>query len=75
MQAVCDRALRRSVEALRTKRVIGVGNFAAERAAEALEGLGIPVGRILHPSPASPAANRNWAEAALAQLKEMGVAL
>jgi single-strand selective monofunctional uracil DNA glycosylase len=75
LQAACDRALRRSIEALRPRRVIGVGNFAAERAAEALEGMGLPVGRILHPSPASPAANRNWPQAALEQLREMGVEL
>jgi single-strand selective monofunctional uracil DNA glycosylase len=75
LQAACDRALRRSIEALRPKRVIGVGAFAAERAAEALSGMDIPVGRILHPSPASPAANRNWAGEALAQLREQGVEL
>lgn len=75
LHKACDLALRRSVEYLRPGLVIGIGNFAAERAAIALDGLGVSVGRILHPSPASPAANRNWEEAALNQLRELGVEL
>jgi single-strand selective monofunctional uracil DNA glycosylase len=31
------------------------------------------LGKVLHPSPASPAANRGWAEAATRQLIEQGV--
>lgn len=31
------------------------------------------IGRVLHPSPASPAANRGWAEQAVAQLEGLGV--
>jgi single-strand selective monofunctional uracil DNA glycosylase len=30
-------------------------------------------GRVLHPSPASPAANRDWAGAATKQLVKLGV--
>ena len=48
--------------------VIGVG-LAKKRAEEALKGMEIKIGTILHPSPASPA-NRGWAEAATKQLKE-----
>jgi single-strand selective monofunctional uracil DNA glycosylase len=33
----------------------------------------LQVGRVLHPSPASPAANRGWSEAATRQLAEQGV--
>jgi single-strand selective monofunctional uracil DNA glycosylase len=33
----------------------------------------IKIGTILHPSPASPAANRGWAEAATKQLKEQEI--
>lgn len=75
LQTVCDRALRRAVECLRTARVIGVGNFAAQRAEIALAGLGVPVGRILHPSPSNPSANRHWKETVLEQLKEQGIEL
>ncbi|MCJ7753244.1 MAG: hypothetical protein MUP13_01630, partial [Thermoanaerobaculales bacterium] len=73
--AACDRALRRTVEHLRPRLVVGVGAFAEGRAATALEGSGIAIGRILHPSPASPAANRGWADVATRQLRELGVVL
>ena len=39
----------------------GVGAFAEQRARRVLDGLDIAVGRMLHPSPASPRANRGWA--------------
>ncbi len=70
----CDRALRRLVETLGVRLVVGVGVWAEQRARVALDGLEVDVRRILHPSPASPAANRGWAEAATRQLAEMGIA-
>ena len=69
----CDRALRRSVEVLGPRLVVGVGTFAEQRARLALEGLDVRIGRILHPSPASPAANRGWAEQAGRELAALGV--
>jgi single-strand selective monofunctional uracil DNA glycosylase len=72
---VCDRALRRSVESLRPNRVIGVGNFAAEQATAALQGVAVPVGKILHPSPANPGANRHWQTTVLDQLSAQGIEL
>lgn len=71
--AACDRALRRTVDLLQPRVVIGVGGFAEGRCREALEGLNVEMGRIIHPSPASPAANRDWAGTALRQLQELGV--
>jgi single-strand selective monofunctional uracil DNA glycosylase len=71
----CDRALRSTAELLRPRLAIGVGAFAEKRIRVALEGLGVGVGRILHPSPASPLANRGWAERAERQLEELGVEL
>jgi single-strand selective monofunctional uracil DNA glycosylase len=53
--------------------LIGVGGFAEKRAEEALAGVQVKIGKVLHPSPASPAANRGWAEAAEKQLKEQGI--
>ena len=38
--------------------VVGIGGFAEQRAREAL-GDDVRIGRILHPSPASPAANND----------------
>ena len=71
--AICDRHLRRAVEVLSPRHVIGVGAFAAKRAAIALEGLDVTIGQVLHPSPASPAANQGWAEKARAALVAQGV--
>jgi single-strand selective monofunctional uracil DNA glycosylase len=71
--AACDAALRGMVEALQPQWVLGVGAFAEKRCVEALEGMDLRIGRILHPSPASPAANRGWAEAAEKQLQGLGI--
>ncbi len=71
--SVCDRALRRTIEALRPRFVIGVGAFAETRARMALEGLNVSIAGILHPSPASPAANRDWAGKASTQLGRLGI--
>ena len=51
------------------------GAWAEQRAASALDGLDVPIGRVLHPSPASPLANRGWAPQAEAQLAALGVEL
>lgn len=75
LYAACDRALRHTVELLEPQLVIGIGAFAEKRARIALGEDAPTIGRILHPSPASPAANRGWAEAATAQLRELGVEL
>ncbi len=71
--AACDRALRRTVEHLAPDHVVGVGAFAEQRAAASLDGLDVAIGRILHPSPASPAANRGWADQATAELEALGI--
>jgi single-strand selective monofunctional uracil DNA glycosylase len=73
--AVCDRALRRTIETLKPRFVIGVGAFAEDRARETLEGLEVTIGRILHPSPASPLANADWAGTAAKELRAIGVEL
>jgi single-strand selective monofunctional uracil DNA glycosylase len=69
----CDRALCRTIEYLRPRCVVGIGRFAAGRAEAALAGTGIRVVCILHPSPASPAANQGWARQANAQLRRAGL--
>ena len=73
LYAVCDQHLRELVEALQPEWVIGVGAFAETRAKEALKGYDLKFGRVLHPSPASPVANRGWAEQAEKQLKALGL--
>jgi len=71
----CDAALRRVVAQMKPAMVIGVGGFAEGRAREALQGFEVKVGRILHPSPANPRANRGWAEAARSDMRAMGIEL
>jgi single-strand selective monofunctional uracil DNA glycosylase len=71
--AACDQHLRDAVAVLDTQWVIGVGAFAESCATRVLEGIDVKIGRILHPSPASPAANRGWSEAATRQLTALGV--
>lgn len=73
--AICDRALRRTVEYFRPTIVVGVGSFAETRACAALDGLDVRVGRLLHPSPASPKANRDWAGQAERELVALGIRL
>ncbi|MEM7479990.1 MAG: uracil-DNA glycosylase family protein [Acidobacteriota bacterium] len=73
--AECDLQLRRTIEHLTPRWVIGIGAFAEGRARRCLQGMDLEIGRILHPSPASPAANRGWAEQAERQLREQGIEL
>lgn len=73
LAAACDAHLRALVAAVGAECVVGVGGFAVNRAAEALKGTGVRIARVLHPSPASPAANRGWAAAATRELAEQGI--
>lgn len=69
----CDAHLRRVLEILEPEWLIGIGAFAADRGMLVAEGLPLKTGQILHPSPASPAANRGWAPKATEQLVALGV--
>jgi len=71
--AACDEHLRAVIACLEPSMVIGVGAFAEKRARLALDDPSLEFGRILHPSPASPAANRGWAEAVKKQLGDLGI--
>ena len=71
----CDRAVAESIEALSPELVIGVGKFAEDRARRILGDDGPRIGRVLHPSPASPKANKGWAPQAERELEALGVVL
>jgi single-strand selective monofunctional uracil DNA glycosylase len=71
--ALCDAAAAKSIALFEPEWVIGIGKFAAARARAALPAGSVRIGEILHPSPASPAANRGWAQQAGAQLRALGV--
>ena len=72
---LCDQVLREVVTVLQPALIIGVGKFAEDRARAALVDFDLPIGRILHPSPASPIANRGWAPQAERQLSSLGIDL
>jgi single-strand selective monofunctional uracil DNA glycosylase len=72
--AACDAHLRSMIRILRPEWLIGVGEFALQRAREIVGADSSPrLGRILHPSPASPASNNDWAGSVTAQLRQLGV--
>lgn len=73
LEAACDAALRDAVIALQPELVIGVGAWAEKRASKALAGLDLRIGRVLHPSPASPKANKGWVGFAEQDLADLGV--
>jgi len=69
----CDKNLVSVISILKPEWLIGIGDFAFKRALQTSSVKGPQLGQILHPSPASPAANRGWAEIASRQLQELGV--
>jgi single-strand selective monofunctional uracil DNA glycosylase len=78
----CDAALEQIIATLRPRWLIGVGGFAERRLRAVAEGrdpaeLGLDapprIGTILHPSPASPLANRGWAPRVEQQFHELGI--
>ena len=70
---VCDEHLREVVAALKPEWLIGVGEFAYARAEQVFSKAQLKLGKIPHPSPANPAANRNWAEMASRKLELLGI--
>lgn len=79
--AACDRHLAVALTVFAPQWAIGVGAFAEKRIRAVLESnlmdsalaRRMRAGCILHPSPASPVANRGWAQAAEKQLMALGV--
>jgi single-strand selective monofunctional uracil DNA glycosylase len=69
----CDEHLRKIVRILEPEWLVAVGDFAFKRAGQILAGRQIRLGQILHPSPASPAANCDWALLATRQLRQLGI--
>ncbi|MCX8266758.1 MAG: single-stranded DNA-binding protein [Planctomycetota bacterium] len=71
--SICDDALRKTVDYLKPEWVIGIGKFAESRAAKTLADYDVKIGTILHPSPASPMANRGWQPHIEKQLTALGL--
>lgn len=73
LYSACDHALRNVVALLGPTVVVGVGNFAAERARAALAGQTTRVVCLTHPSPANPRAHHGWADEATRCMGECGI--
>ena len=71
--ATCDNFLQQVVDIICPEYVVGIGVFAKQRLQLLFRDTDLKVGGILHPSPANPAANRGFEEAATEQLKALGV--
>ena len=74
--AVCDQALADTITLFQPKLVVGVGHFAESRLRAVVGRVDpeIRVGRVPHPSPASPSANRDWAGQMDRAWTELGLA-
>ena len=75
LESPCNEALVAMTELLRPRLVIGVGAFARAAAERALKTCAHrpEFAQILHPSPASPAANRGWEPQVRADLVKLSV--
>ena len=71
--ALCDDYLRAAVSLLRPEFLIGVGKFAEGRLRSLFSEDDFVIGAMPHPSPANPAANRDFAQLAEKRLREIGV--
>ena len=70
----CDRGLADIAHFLKPDLILGIGRYGEGRA-QAVLGNTVQIGHILHPSPASPAANRGWEVQVERQLADLGVEL
>ena len=76
LDQICDEHLIEVIDTLSPRHLIGVGVYAEKCFRRVLPKLSIDppfVDRVLHPSPASPAANRDWAGKATRSLVDAGV--
>tara|TARA_A100001391_G_scaffold69956_1_gene44702 strand:+ start:1071 stop:1823 length:753 start_codon:yes stop_codon:yes gene_type:complete len=75
LQKCCDQHLRDVLALLPWTHLVGVGAFAETclKRVTSDSDVTAEIVRILHPSPASPAANRDWAGTATKQLEQAGV--
>jgi single-strand selective monofunctional uracil DNA glycosylase len=77
VEAACRWYLAQMIQEMQPEYLVGVGTFAEKQFRdtihEHLPAYSAKIGKILHPSPSSPIANRGWAEAATKQLTEIGV--
>ena len=75
VEVFCDQALKNTISTLKPKAICGIGGYAAGRCQEIMKKLPeeekIAVFTVLHPSPASPAANKGWVDKFRSQIKDV----
>lgn len=69
----CDNHLREVVALLNPTAIIAIGDFVEKRAKSIFGDNGPRIVRILHPSPANPQANKDWAGIVTATLVTTGI--
>ncbi len=70
LAAACNSHLRSIIEILQPQIAVGVGGWAT-KCLQNLKIEDLEIGTLLHPSPASPIANKHWHERPKQQLQEM----
>lgn len=77
VDAACRKHLARQIELLKPEFLVGVGAFAEKQlkatVKEFLPDSDYTIAKILHPSPASPAANKGWPHVPEQQLVDLGI--
>ena len=74
LEAVCDGYLVDVIALLEPTYVIGVGKYAYQKLLNVAPRIGeVVIADVLHPSPASPLANRGWAAQAEEKLTSLGI--
>ncbi|MCO8124117.1 single-stranded DNA-binding protein [Stieleria sp. TO1_6] len=75
LTTACDQHLQSVLRTLDPEHVVGVGVYAENCLQRCVQAIGLTanVSRILHPSPASPAANKNWTGKVTEQLQQAGI--
>jgi len=71
VQQICDEALETVVSVLDPAVIVGVGEYAFKKGQALASSQERAIAKVLHPSPASPAANRGWANAADQQIADI----
>ncbi|KAK8731253.1 hypothetical protein OTU49_007509 [Cherax quadricarinatus] len=76
LEGICDDALVKTIKLLGVEHIVGVGNYATDRARAALLKAGmesVQVCTLMHPSPVNPAANKGWRDIAIKQLTDNNI--
>lgn len=76
VDAVCMKHLISLISILKPHTLVGIGTYATQKlkiAATQFPNKNFTIGTLLHPSPASPIANKFWPERPIQQLKELKI--